>query len=721
MAKPPKIGPTEQNTKPWDPERPFQRVGSPSFKPSGAILDGDGHQRGTRRRQDFPRLRDFPILRIVDFEIFEKAIGLVPAWARTLGPATNDLAAETAAEHELYGRMERSFQTWTDAPGFQWHRWYDWNLHVQPAPEFDWLRGRGNRVELDKPGVKKGEIGLDAFIEDTMECEWDTGSFGARPGAMYTDLNKGLTSSWIWPMTGDWVWVVGRSIYDGGHEFEDKKNPGGQPLCRSELHPCKAVANVRREAFQFPGTGRHVPAMQFAFFASRHGGYVDAPSLAPAGGGKDYEFLVDLPLMPDEFQPMSLAVGKTPDFPFNRVGLRRPEPIFHVDFTPYANAFGVLDNAALRKDFRPKVKFEVPDASKPREVQARITIPLTALAAKRPKVMSYGVVVSLGWPDPFQTQAKTVKRCTVQIKEVLPVQALEGADEWRMKFCINNRWFHLEQKEVLDEVTDKKPTKITVMTAPITLFLHEDDHVRVHSHGMELELMDGFYFKSDDDRTVKFNRIQVFAEAQRTFEDPGTALKGDTLSDVGAFIAALPLAVLETIESIPLVGTIVQAVEGLLAALKGLFGVGLSPTELLGKIGERAAIWKEHIDIQPPRTGARSFVVQRVIARNAALMMAETFKVENSPLAMCDPGHGFPEENKFNPLPVKEAAGSKDFTLKGVALKEDEKLAELFERVRTDGLATFEKGGKNRKFLRYELNYTVDVQDQIPKGSGDVT
>jgi hypothetical protein len=80
---------------------------------------------------------------------------------------------------------------------------------------------------------------------------------------------------------------------------------------------------------------------------------------------------------------------------------------------------------------------------------------------------------------------------------------------------------------------------------------------------------------------------------------------------------------------------------------------------------------------------------------------------------MCDPGKGFPSENELNPLPVRDnRAITEDITLKGIALVEDSKLAELFERDRAAGEAAFNRGGPFRKFVRYELYYQVEVTDQ---------
>lgn len=749
-----KAEPDRKNeSKPWTPERPFQRLNSPSFSLGRAPLDGDGHSRGTRRLTDAPgtvdldvkknqkaidnadiegTLKQIPILSILGQKeiadlaksiakmglgitnalinrLFEQGARMTPNWVKTLGELSNGPNAEHAAEQEVFGKMLRSFQTWTDVPGFQWHRWYDWNLHVKPEKAFDWVRGEGNRVELDPPKKDPKEPDLSQFVEGSLECEWDCGSIGPLPGPMFTDLNRGLTSNWFWPMTHDWVWVVGRSIYDGGHEF-------GEPLRgRSELHPVKAMATVRTEAMVFANEQFAVPATQFLFFASTLGGYSDFDTLAPVDGN-DYEFIVDLPRRPNDFIAPSHNIGAAPDFPFNRLALRRPEPRFEIDFTPYQNAFGALALKQLQKDFQPTVSFVTPDPTRPDEVQARIKIPLTALAAKNPNVKSYGVQVTLGWPDPNQTQAKKVKKVSVTFTKIHPVTGIEKPGEWRAKLAINRRWFHIEQRGMIDEkgftiprrgqpplvlpVTDFKQLPPTV-----SFFLPEDQHVEVHSHIWELNAMDRIYLKPNPDRTVMFNRIQLFAEAVRTGEDPSTVLPGDDLSDIGTAIASIPLIVIDAIEGVPVVGAVFQFVELLLSSIPG--APKISPTRLLGMIGERPAVWKDHIDKQPPRVNSMH-VVQRVIMRNALLMMADSFGDENAPLAILDAGLGFDDENAKNPLPVKDD-GQTNVKLTAVALKDDAELAELFEFKRTGTAAGFQ-----RNLVRYELEYQVNVSAQIP-------
>src|SRR5436853_4977587 len=149
-----------------------------------------------------------------------------------------------------------------------------------------------------------------------MECERDIGRFaGGRSvvtnGNLFRRAGSMFETDWAWPMTGQYIWLAGRWIYDCGHPQPVEK-------MHTELHPCKAVATARWEAVQFPENGElFVPAIQFMFFASRWGGYHDFPTIHD----QDYEFIVDLPI-PAVPAPVEYTIGHTPDFPLNTGVLR---------------------------------------------------------------------------------------------------------------------------------------------------------------------------------------------------------------------------------------------------------------------------------------------------------------------------------------------------------------------------------------------------------------
>jgi len=740
----------ENDKKPWNRDRLFQRVNSPSFAPAnsappfpegsiardgvtGALrLTGDGHAQGTRRPADFDAGSGIDLIR-------RQLIRTVPAWVKTAHPSDDLQTNERTAEQEIYGQLKRSFQTWTDAPPFQWHRWYDWNFHIEAAKEFDWLRGAGNIKGEPDPDEKPSENQrkfpmVDAVRGDVMECEWDVGAFGPKPGPMFNDRDRGQTSvDWVWPMAGDFVWLVGRSIYDGGHEDTQK-------LCRSELHPCKAMATARREAFAFPAVGHAVAATQFSFFASVHGGVVDFKTLKPKDG-KNYEFLVDLPVRPHAFQPLQHPVGATSDFPFNRIALRHVEPIFHLDFSRHTTAFGKHLTAEQLRATPPEITFERPkDEADETKWQARIKIPIVDLIKKHGEFDTYGVVISLGWPDPTGDEGRKVKKVQVNFRDLLPHAFKPNSQIWRFKVGVNGRWFHWEREDVM-KVTfihkPKGPPEIVVrpvpiplsMDTPLTLFLHEDDVVRVSTHGAILGPVDGVHtgrtpsgtlggnilggFGTDDARTVKISPVQVAIE--------GGVSALDIFPDENFGDQNLLMKIITILESIAL------APLDLVLLLLGL--LGLNPRQLAAIGTLRPVEWNRDVDVRPfAETGTHA--VQRVVVKNQADMMVFTLGDENDPLALVDGDIGPGPDDKLappgmagkNPMPVKDRndpepsspPGAPSVVLKGLVTESNEALAELLEHRQVDNppLSTTAKRGENRDPVMYEFGYDVIVQDQ---------
>jgi hypothetical protein len=656
----------DKASKPWDKKRPFQRINSPSFG-GGPKADGDGHTRGCRRSSDFlPRS-------LLD-EIRKRLMVLAPSWVRVRG------ATEADSEQELYGQLLRSFQTWTDAPPFQWHRWYDWNFHVLPEEPFAFLSGEGNHpVGRER---KKSEGGREVPVRDEwnvvrpftgegspMECEWDTGSFSRpqRPGGMFQPSSD-PDHDWAWPMTGDYVWVRGRWIYDGGHEFLES---GGKRTCRSELHPCKAVAGARWEAFKFREQDHYVPAIQFMFFTSRFGGYHDFASLKPLTGG-DYEFIVDLPDAPSMAAPPAVAIGHTSDFPFNTIALRPPELLIDFNFKPFfktargAPPFASPD--APPEDLKPRVELLPASGSDPRlQRQVKITIPIEKIAATGAGF--YGVIVSLGWRDDKKEQARQVKKCTFRFENLHKgkIDRDTFAEEWRLKACVNGRWRQWD----LESVRNNKDFDLTKQhPGHIVFYLHEDDVIRISSHGAELDLVDDVYIdNSNEDRTIVINESEVVWESR-------PALPRVPPFDVGGAV-----------------GDIVT-----------------------GRFPSEPADWNRHIDMQPPaiagKTGGpivASYPEQRVVVRRIFSLMWDTFNDQNEPLGLIDPGLGPDRELPHNPLKIKDLplGQKKEFKLTAYFTWELDDLAELLERPhQTDADAS------NEDYIDYVLTYSIKVEDQ---------
>ena len=387
---------TDNQHKKHDPDQPIHRINSPAFN-SGQFTraNGDGVSRGCRLPAGLvPGIVATGALRRV-----------LPAWA----PVQDD------DFKEVEGTLARSFQTWTDFPLTQWHRWYDWNFHVIPTAPYAYLRGEGNEeIKGAGPNVVEGAA---------MECEWDTGAFGTKFGPMFG-------RDWGWPMKSQFVWIAGRWIYDCGHANKSKK-------MRTELHPCAAVATARWEAQRYGPSDSvlfptpsplgidtpFMPSVQFMFFASRRGGYLEVPKVFD----RDYEFIVDLPK--EAAGRRIVPIGATPTNAVNTVTLGALRIVAKVDFTPFSNAAGSRNTT-----IQPILTVIVPaDGSFPSQVKVKIP-----LSREKGSGNAYGVMISFGLVDQFLDLAKRVLLVDGSFDLVRFFN--HRGENVALKFGINGRW-----------------------------------------------------------------------------------------------------------------------------------------------------------------------------------------------------------------------------------------------------------------------------------------
>ncbi|MFN0105294.1 MAG: hypothetical protein ACKV2U_24805 [Bryobacteraceae bacterium] len=446
-------------TKDWEYHRPIHRINSPTYDPSRTRATGKGYGRGCHAPSDGP---DDSVYGLIIRELARA----IPGWVSVLNED----------EHEVEGVLDRCFQTWTDVPLYQWHRYYDWNFHLIPSEGYTYLRGMGN-----EPG---GHSELEpeqrpVTAPDSMECEWDCGSFGQRPGAMYNN------PQWIWPMTGQYCWIAGRWIYDCGHASSNTKTGANQGLMRTELHPCKAMATAQWEAVAFPENGGlFVPGIRFQFFASRLGGYKDFAKL----NDSDYEFVVDLPRLQGP-GTLEMSIDRTPDFPLSTAVLRSTRLLHKLTFISTATgSAGQID---------PIIKEKAPAAQGGIAEQVEVRIPLSQLPDS---CDYYGVIVDFGWLDPDRSQARRVKHCRIEFENVH--KGSEDHDvfdeEWLVKFAVNGRWHIREFRGV--ESGDKLRLNQTE-----EFHLSEDDWISVTSHGADLNPVDDVFHRNIPDRTLSLN------------------------------------------------------------------------------------------------------------------------------------------------------------------------------------------------------------------------
>jgi hypothetical protein len=122
------------------------------MKPGKAAASGEGAavNAADRNQPSYTRCHiaeDIPFATVTEMILAaagrgsRSIVGKVPAWV---------LVKDEQPDEEEFDEVEeilvRSYQTWTDFPLFQWHRWYDWNLFVLPAPGFEYLRSLANSL-----------------------------------------------------------------------------------------------------------------------------------------------------------------------------------------------------------------------------------------------------------------------------------------------------------------------------------------------------------------------------------------------------------------------------------------------------------------------------------------------------------------------------------------------------------------------------------------------
>ena len=229
--------------KPVDRERPFHRINSPTMG-KGTKATGRGYDCGCRVNDDIPTNSLFEDFFNLIGKDLRKLIRTVPSWV----PVRDQALRVVNEPQELEGVLIRSFQTWTDFPMFQWHRWYDWNFIVIPSPACTYLKGGANTPTKIPDGDDKKAGFTQPAIRDfnesgavtgaaTMECEFDCGLFGSRFTDKRTPPSFGpmFEADWAWPMAGQLLWARGKWIYDCGHPTSDVKTGPNAGLARSEL------------------------------------------------------------------------------------------------------------------------------------------------------------------------------------------------------------------------------------------------------------------------------------------------------------------------------------------------------------------------------------------------------------------------------------------------------------------------------------------------------
>jgi hypothetical protein len=158
----------------------------------------------------------------------------------------------------VVGLVEKSQVTSTDFPAL--HDSHDLNVIVKVDPAYRDLLSDAN---------EPNEAGNPAVVPPTdLEAEWEIGTF---PKERAKNSPERFIPKWAWPSVGDRVWMNGNWIFDCGHP----KVISGKKHYRSEIHPPRAIAGMRRTVRRMPGANNaFVPVTATNLYIHGRGGYV---------------------------------------------------------------------------------------------------------------------------------------------------------------------------------------------------------------------------------------------------------------------------------------------------------------------------------------------------------------------------------------------------------------------------------------------------------------
>ena len=202
-----------------------------------------------------------------------------------------DLGVEIAEEGWVWVNGEGTADKFRDASGVVTkskvahndtpanHFSHDWNVDIRVDPGQEGLLSNVN-----------GPNNTDAVLSDSdllpaeeIELEWE---LGVTPDEKSGDGASPFLPRWVLPNLGDRIWTNGHWVFDCGHSKKiggalvDLPN-GGQAIVggvehfRTEIHPGRAIATMRRQAAMLPGSGTTpVPVTATDLYIHGRGGFM---------------------------------------------------------------------------------------------------------------------------------------------------------------------------------------------------------------------------------------------------------------------------------------------------------------------------------------------------------------------------------------------------------------------------------------------------------------
>lgn len=592
---------------------------------------------GTDLRQE---LKDF-LSNLMERGLFGGFLKFIPSWVPVnrvgFGPKFDDKDAHNVrngreVEVEIEGFLSRSYQTHHHRPYTQWSNFYHWAFHVIPAPGYLHLSGEGNNVNNDDTDLFTENDRTEAIEiyngpRAHIECLMDIGAFSSSPGDVKNVLqHPGIffDKSWpFWPQSGDYFWAAGRYVYDCTHAQEDDKDK--KLRYPTLINPTKAIATCRYEAHLFDEADDPVPVTRFSFFACRKGGYIDFGGKHIPFNDTNYEFLVDLPPVPDE--EVTYDIGQIGDFKLNTLVIR-PRLLKKIEFAPYQAASE--STIPLSKWFVKDPIIQIVKGLKGKlSRMLKVTIPMKDIPNDKD---AYGFTLTLGWLAPGADTG--VKQVTVKLTTLT---MLQEKNNLRLSVCINGRMIFVPTSKLSSKqlIGPRDSMQQFPDDSGLVLFLPPEKRVRVTASGY-----------------TRFGFGQFVEEKPRADSDS----RLDRRLSIGGVINVDPeteKAIKEALKK--KLGDIIP--EKFWGNFKKVQQVLDDDTfrDLLGKAAEdlvgqrRIAVWEEDIDFQESEKDKKDNIACAA-AREMKIFPLSLFNKENAPLGFLDFGGFAAGTRPQNPL-----------------------------------------------------------------------
>jgi LGFP repeat len=349
-------------------------------------------------------------------------IPIRPAWTPIIGVGTGQEVA--------LGKVRQAYPAYEDFPTV--HHSHDMLFDVELLQNYNGLLSTRHKTTSDGTPI--------------LHNEWEMGT-----------RNDGRTDRFplqFWPEEGDWVWMMGRWVFDCAH----------RPYS-TEFHPVSGVAFTRPEPTILQGDTAPSFTWKTYIYIHGKGGYFDTPVPVKR---------ITNPYVFNLFLPVPCTRNGFLCIPSSTAELRAE-----------VNTIFAGDRVNPIIIPSPVPQFAGPVAIQP----VHIVYPFKSIDPSTEN--KFGSILSLGWREPVLTSGYRLLNVTFDSIKINNAHDLDRAEWDRLWASVNGHWIELSGPSNnfgLGSITDNEERTFTGRS--IILLVPEDGNIRVHSAGWERDAMD---------------------------------------------------------------------------------------------------------------------------------------------------------------------------------------------------------------------------------------